>query len=77
MQQISTAVEQLNGVTQQVAANAEESASASEELAGQAMMLTDLVGTFQLEGGVPARGIKVKPAHRARHAAPIPYATRS
>ena len=46
--QINLAVEQLNSVTQQVAANAEESASASEELAGQAMMLTELVGTFSL-----------------------------
>ncbi|HYW51191.1 MAG TPA: methyl-accepting chemotaxis protein [Gemmatimonadaceae bacterium] len=46
--QISKAVEQLNAVTQQVAANAEESASASEELAGQAVTLTDLVGTFNL-----------------------------
>ena len=55
--QINRAVDQLNAVTQQVAANAEESASASEELAGQALTLSDLVGSFQLSsGGQTTRG---------------------
>jgi methyl-accepting chemotaxis protein len=53
--QINEAVERLNSVTQEVAANAEESAAAAEELAGQSMMLTDLVDTFQTTDGVGAR----------------------
>ena len=52
---ISQAVEQMNGVTQQVAANAEESASAAEELAGQATTLTALVQEFTLTEDRPAR----------------------
>ncbi len=73
--QINKAVEQLNGVTQQVAANAEESASASEELAGQAMMLTELVGTFSLGKGKGAGGATT--ARKVRHATkrPVPYLT--
>jgi methyl-accepting chemotaxis protein len=38
----------MNSVTQSVAASAEESSSASEELAGQAQMLAALVGEFKL-----------------------------
>jgi methyl-accepting chemotaxis protein len=49
--QITQAVEQLNGVTQQNAANAEESAAASEELSGQAVTLLQLVGTFETSAG--------------------------
>ncbi|MES3034737.1 MAG: methyl-accepting chemotaxis protein [Gemmatimonadota bacterium] len=60
VQHIRQAVEQLNAVTQQVAANAEESASASEELAGQAVMLTELVGTFHLDG------VRKAPPHATR-----------
>jgi hypothetical protein len=48
VQQITTAVEQMNQVTQQNAANSEESASAAQELSGQATMLRDLVATFHL-----------------------------
>ncbi|MBU0509415.1 MCP four helix bundle domain-containing protein [bacterium] len=44
LEQINTAVTQMNQVTQQNAANAEEAASASEEAAGQAESLRDLVG---------------------------------
>lgn len=55
VQQISRVVEQMHAVTQQVASNAQESASASEELAGQAVMLTDLVGTFNL-GSISVSG---------------------
>ena len=69
--QINTTVERLNGVTQQVAANAEESASASEELAGQATTLTSLVGTFTLSawdarvGGVGTGGAAARPRRAA------------
>ena len=77
VQQISSAVEQLNNVTQQVAANAEESASASEELAGQAVMLADLVGTFRLESGGRSKGATQKPTRRSFTAdAPLGYFSR-
>lgn len=49
--QVNTAMSQMNAVTQGVAASAEESSSASEELAGQAQMLAELVGQFRLESG--------------------------
>lgn len=44
--QINTAVAQLDKVTQSNAANAEESASASEELSAQARELNDMVNTL-------------------------------
>ena len=46
--QITTGVDQMNQVTQQNAANSEESASASEELSAQAAELQSLVGAFVL-----------------------------
>ncbi len=58
VRQINMAVTELNAVTQQVAANAEESASASEELAGQALTLTNMVQSFQISaalGEAPSR----------------------
>jgi methyl-accepting chemotaxis protein len=45
---ISSAVSDLNGVTQHTAAAAEQSASAAEELASQATLLTGMVETFVL-----------------------------
>jgi len=42
--QVNTAVAQMDKVTQQNAANAEESASASEELSAQAESMNDIVG---------------------------------
>lgn len=47
LQQINTAIGQVDQVTQRVAANAEESASASEEMNAQAEMLLDTV--FELQ----------------------------
>ena len=44
--QVNTAVAQMDKVTQSNAANAEESASASEELSAQARDLTDMVGVL-------------------------------
>ena len=46
--QLNTAVAQLNQLTQQNAANAEESASTSEELSGQAAELSNMVAVFEL-----------------------------
>jgi hypothetical protein len=65
------AVEQMNGTTQQVAANAGESASAAEELASQAAAMSGVVGPFQLGGAAtPAAGARpgspaAGPARRA------------
>ena len=46
IEQINTAVSQMDKVTQSNAANAEESASASEELNAQARELTEMVGVL-------------------------------
>ncbi|MCX5647076.1 MAG: Cache 3/Cache 2 fusion domain-containing protein [Phycisphaerae bacterium] len=51
--QVNTAVAQMDKVTQQNASNAEESASASEELSGQAESMTQVVGQLvTLVGGL-------------------------
>ncbi|MDD3430172.1 MAG: methyl-accepting chemotaxis protein, partial [Oscillospiraceae bacterium] len=47
--QVTQGVEQVSAVVQTNSATAEQSAAASEELSGQAQMLKDLVGQFQLE----------------------------
>ena len=53
--QVNTAVAQMDKVTQQNAANAEESASASEELSAQAESMNDVVGELMaLVGGAAA-----------------------
>ncbi|HYD52097.1 MAG TPA: methyl-accepting chemotaxis protein [Gemmatimonadaceae bacterium] len=46
--QIAVALQEVHGVTQQVAANAEESAGAAEELSSQSAMMRELVGQFTL-----------------------------
>jgi methyl-accepting chemotaxis protein/methyl-accepting chemotaxis protein-1 (serine sensor receptor) len=52
IEQIATAVTQMEAVTQRSAASAEESAAASEELAAQAQTLYDIVERVrQLVGG--------------------------
>ncbi len=61
--QVNTAVSQMDKVTQQNAANAEESASASEELSAQAESMTEVVSQLvALVGGRPpsrpGRGIE-------------------
>ncbi len=67
IEQIGQAVELMNGVTQQVAANAEESASAAEELASQATMLSALVDEFQLTVEAPVHGYPAgRPPRRPR-----------
>ncbi|WP_411280075.1 methyl-accepting chemotaxis protein [Gemmatimonas sp.] len=47
--EVNVAMQQMNQVTQSVAASAEESSSASEELAGQSQMLANLVSEFKLD----------------------------
>jgi len=54
--QVNTAIAQMDKVTQQNAANAEESASASEELSSQAESMNDIVGELiALAGGANRR----------------------
>ena len=47
--QITQGIEQVSSVVQTNSATAEESAAASEELSGQAEMLKQMVGAFQLK----------------------------
>ena len=72
--QVNTAVSQLDKVTQQNAANAEESASAAEELNGQSTEMQSMVSSFTLTAGsqrptisvskAPANGSNGEPRHR-------------
>ncbi len=50
IEQVNTAVAQMDKVTQQNAANSEESASSSEELSSQAEELQGMISQFQLSG---------------------------
>jgi len=49
IEQVNTAVAQMNQVTQQNAANSEESAGAADQLNTQAIELADLVSSFKLD----------------------------
>ncbi|HEX9777705.1 MAG TPA: hypothetical protein VGA63_06100, partial [Geopsychrobacteraceae bacterium] len=51
--QISGAIQQLDQVTQQNAASAEEMASTSEELRGQAEQLQEMIGFFNTGAVAP------------------------
>lgn len=51
LEEISQGIGQISAVVQNNSATAEESASASEELSGQAQALKDLVGQFKLNVG--------------------------
>jgi methyl-accepting chemotaxis protein len=64
--QVNTAVSQMDKVTQQNAANAEESASASEELSGQAASMNDIVAELVALVGGAARGDLQGPQKKAR-----------
>jgi len=50
IEQVNTAVAEMDKVTQQNAANAEESASAAEEMSAQAQELNSMVAEFNLNG---------------------------
>ncbi len=64
--QITAGLVQVDQVTQQNTAHAEESASAAEELSSQAMVLQQLVGTFKVDALMSAREQKVGQGHNAR-----------
>jgi methyl-accepting chemotaxis protein len=55
VQQLTSAASQMNATTQTVASNAEEAASAAVELSSQAQTLQDLVNSFVITNGRPAR----------------------
>ncbi|MBU2550650.1 MAG: methyl-accepting chemotaxis protein, partial [Proteobacteria bacterium] len=91
--QVNTAVSQMDTVTQKNAANAEESASASEELNAQAETLMDVVndlvnmvggaesGSRRMTGRPPAKAAPVRraalPAARGKAPAPAPARAKS
>jgi len=54
--QINAAVTQMDQLTQMNAANSEESASAAQELSGQAEEMRALVASFKLTGGAQGNG---------------------
>lgn len=56
--QIGIGLEQIDAVTQQNTANAEETASASEEMSSQAVMLQQLIHHFKLKGMVAEKKVK-------------------
>lgn len=64
VKQISAAIDQMNQVTQQNAANSEETASAAEELSGQSMEMLGLVNSFVLSDD--SHGISHKPQNSSR-----------
>lgn len=49
IQQVTTGIDQIASVVQTNSATAEESAAASEELSGQASVMKELVGRFQID----------------------------
>ena len=75
VEQVNTAVSQIDKVTQQNAASAEESASASEELSAQAERVKSMVMELaQLVGG---NGKRSRPTTRAPKAKPTVVASNS
>jgi methyl-accepting chemotaxis protein len=63
--QITGAMGQLNTITQQNAAGAEELSATAEEMNGQAMSLQELVDQFMLSGmGVARRSAAAKPVRK-------------
>ncbi|MGV3709289.1 MAG: HAMP domain-containing methyl-accepting chemotaxis protein [Gemmatimonas sp.] len=75
---ISTAVEQMNALTQQSASNAEEGAATSQELAAEAIQMDRLVASFTLSGKArtqlqsPRKSLR--PVDRRRSPSPTPIA---
>ncbi|MBP7737631.1 MAG: Tar ligand binding domain-containing protein [Spirochaetes bacterium] len=81
MNQINTAISEMDSMTQQNASLVEETASASEEMANQALELLSMVEKFKITGGTVAdtrrhREIHVKAAHAQEKALPEPQAQR-
>ncbi|MHB1397864.1 MAG: methyl-accepting chemotaxis protein [Trichloromonadaceae bacterium] len=72
--QVNTGLSQIDQVTQQNTANAEESAAAAQELSSQAAQLQQLLQRFRLKnqgGSIPASRAAVSPPPRSGIEAPI------
>jgi methyl-accepting chemotaxis protein len=71
--QVNTAVAQMDKVTQQNAANAEESASASEELSAQAEQMKGIVRelVYLVEGAAGANDVTAKSVNRPASKKPV------
>jgi len=69
---IGRAMSQIGALTQRTAANAEEFASASQELSAQAGAMQSLAQQFHVTSGARGRPAAGKPAHRARQLTPPP-----
>ena len=70
IQQVTLGIDQISSVVQTNSATAEESAAASEELAGQAQLLKDLVAQFKLEDSVISKSseqVFQRPEHSESH----------
>jgi methyl-accepting chemotaxis protein len=70
IEQINTAVVQMDQVTQQNAALVEEAAAAAESMQNQAAQLTHVVSSFKTKGPVAQQGGAARVAARARPALP-------
>lgn len=69
LQQVNTAVSEMDKMTQQNAAMVEQSTAAARSLAAEADQLTGLVSRFALQGGTAAQGsATVRDIHRAKPA---------
>jgi hypothetical protein len=75
IEQINTAVTQMDSVTQQNASLVEEAAAASEALQNQAVKLAELVSVFRIDGAAvptPAKARAKRLPFAAKSQAPLP-----
>ncbi len=70
IEQVNTAVSQMDKVTQQNAANSEESASAAEEMSSQAEELQSMIAQFALSAAASKRSAPKAIAAPVRHEVP-------
>lgn len=75
--QVNTAVAQMDKVTQQNAANSEESASAAEELSSQAEELQNMVAQFALSQAIQKRATSFQNLNRQITSAPESKGTKA
>ncbi|MDX2203802.1 MAG: HAMP domain-containing methyl-accepting chemotaxis protein [Hyphomicrobiaceae bacterium] len=66
LQEVNTAINQMDQTTQQNAAMVEETTAASHALAQEAQLLGDLIGQFRMGGAAAAKASPVAPAARPR-----------
>lgn len=78
VEQVNTAVSQMDKVTQQNASGAEESASASEELAAQAEAVKGMVGELvAMVGGTSGRTQRTASVHQHKKTSPARATTKT